>query len=70
MQIGIEGIVTSKSACNLIMTENSVPLGFWGSGENGYLFLGSRGAHYFQSSGKQALLWGLREPCQKVNNEF
>ena len=44
------------------------PQGFWGSGENGYLFSGTRGVLVVILSdfGSKLIVWGFGEPCKKV----
>ena len=47
------------------------PQGFWGSGENGYLFSGSWGALVIISGdlGSKLIFLGSREPCQKAKKK-
>ena len=47
------------------------PQGFWGSGENGYLFSGSWGALViiFRDLGSKLIVLGFREPFKKVKKK-
>ena len=48
------------------------PQGFWGSGENGYLFSGSWGARViiFRDLRSKLIVLGFREPFKKVLKKF
>ena len=52
--------------------ENWGPQGFWGSGEKGYLFLGSWGALViiFRDLESKLILLGILGAVQKVKNKF
>ena len=47
------------------------PQGFWGSGENGYLFSGSWGALViiFRDLGSKLIVWGIKGALQKCKKK-